>query len=205
MLSRAVSRTHFKRADFAVLYVGGNDLDKREADPSKICEDITVRIRNPCVFQVHKGGNDVTLFILQALVVQLQRGVASAVFVFKVLPRCSASAVAESKRRALNRNLTRALKRMPDVFILNPEHKFLDALKKPKRFLLAVDGYHLNRFGGIKEMAEIMVKALSRKYGRSILLPGRPVLHRRYKVCQCGRCRAKGHSTGDCVAYCSPS
>ncbi|XP_077535159.1 uncharacterized protein LOC144147018 isoform X2 [Haemaphysalis longicornis] len=142
---------------------------------------------------------------LAALVVQLQRGVASAVFVFKVLPRCSASAVAESKRRTLNRNLTRALKRMPDVFILNPEHKFMDSLEKPKRFLLAVDGYHLNRLGGIKEMAEIMVKALCRKYGRSILLPGRPILHRRYKVCQCDRCRAKGHSTGECVAYCSPS
>ncbi|XP_077544530.1 uncharacterized protein LOC144157052 [Haemaphysalis longicornis] len=56
-----------------------------------------------------------------ALVTQLQREVAPAMYVFTVLPRCFQSASASSTRRLLNRKLTATLKRMRDVSILNAE------------------------------------------------------------------------------------
>ncbi|XP_075534071.1 uncharacterized protein LOC142567807 [Dermacentor variabilis] len=78
----------FERVDFAVLYVGGNDLESN-MDPQEICD-------------------------IKALIVQ--RDVAPVVLVFKVLPRCLEDADAEQKmqkRRLLNRKLTATLKRMP--------------------------------------------------------------------------------------------
>ncbi|XP_077547684.1 uncharacterized protein LOC144159874 [Haemaphysalis longicornis] len=180
-LSEAVSRLRCRPADFAVLYVGGNNLDRTGADPQRICDSI------------------------KALVTQLQREVAPAVYVFTVLPRCFQSASAGSTRRLLNRKLTATPKRMRGVYILNAEHRFLNATKQPKRSLFAADGYHVSRDRGIDEMSAILVKALARRYGRGILSPDRAAPGAKYTFSRCVRCGAKGHERNDCLQYCSPS
>ncbi|XP_075547211.1 uncharacterized protein LOC142580207 isoform X1 [Dermacentor variabilis] len=85
----------FERVDFAVLYVGGNDLESN-MDPQEICNNIKALINET----------------------------APVVLVFKELPRCVEHADAEQKmqnRRLLNRKLTATLKRMPCLRNLNPE------------------------------------------------------------------------------------
>ncbi|XP_075557010.1 uncharacterized protein LOC142589226 isoform X1 [Dermacentor variabilis] len=87
----------FERVDFAVLYVGGNDLESN-MDPQEICDNIKALINE----------------------------MAPVVLVFKELPRCVEHADAEQKmqnRRLLNRKLTATLKRMPCLRNLNPEDK----------------------------------------------------------------------------------
>lgn len=93
---------------------------------------------------------------------------------------------------------------MQDVYILNAEHRFLNASKQPKRALFAVDGYHVSRDRGIDEMSRIVVKALARRYGQGILSPGRAAPGVKYTVYRCDRCRAKGHESNDCLHYCLP-
>ncbi|XP_077493270.1 uncharacterized protein LOC144104248 [Amblyomma americanum] len=51
---------------------------------------------------------------------------------------------------------------MPSVFILNPDHCFLDAAKAPKKHLFAGDGYHLSAGEGLEELAEILVRSLEK-------------------------------------------
>ncbi|XP_077506702.1 uncharacterized protein LOC144115943 [Amblyomma americanum] len=178
-LASAVRRLNLKPADFVILYVGGNDLARPNASPQAICVNF------------------------KALVLLLLRDVAPVVLVAKVLPRCFASTDAEASRRLLNRNLTAALKRMPCVGILNPDHRFLDAMKAPKRHLFAADGYHLSADEGIEELAEVFVRGLAKFYGAGILAPfsGAPA---RYIIHQCHQCGSKGHWHGDCYEYCRP-
>ncbi|XP_077520925.1 uncharacterized protein LOC144132405 isoform X4 [Amblyomma americanum] len=96
---------------------------------------------------------------------------APVVLVAKVLPRCFASTDAEASLRLLNRKLTAALKRMPCVGILNPDHRLLDAMKAPKRHLFATDGHHLSAGEAIEELAEVFVRGLAKFYGAGILAP----------------------------------
>ncbi|XP_077513186.1 uncharacterized protein LOC144124425 isoform X2 [Amblyomma americanum] len=146
-LASAVRRLNLKPVDFVILYVGGNDLARPNASPQAICVNV------------------------KALVLLLLNGVAPVVLVAKVLPRCFASTDAEASLRLLNRKLTAALKRMPCVGILNPDHRFLDAVKAPKRHLFAADGYHLSAGEGIEELAEVFVRGLAKFYGAGILTP----------------------------------
>ncbi|XP_077536296.1 uncharacterized protein LOC144148656 [Haemaphysalis longicornis] len=94
---------------------------------------------------------------------------------------------------------------MRDVYILNAEHRFLNATKQPKRSLFAADGYHVSRDRGIDEISAILVKALARRYGRGILSPERAAPGAKYTFSRCVRCGAKGHERNDCLQYCSPS
>lgn len=57
-LSEAVSRLRCRPADFAVLYVGGNDLDRTGADPQRICDSIKVCTEETHYF-VCEGGMDI--------------------------------------------------------------------------------------------------------------------------------------------------
>lgn len=57
------------------------------------------------------------MFVLQALVTQLQREVAPAVFVFTVLLRHFQPADARSIRRLLNKKITATLKCMQDIIL----------------------------------------------------------------------------------------
>ncbi|KAH6920028.1 hypothetical protein HPB50_028985 [Hyalomma asiaticum] len=101
-LASAVLALGLQRVDFCVLYVGGNDLAKPNADPQEICDNI------------------------KELVLQLLRDVARLVYVFKVLPRSYHAEDTDAgrkahKQRLLNRKVTATLKRLPRVRILNAE------------------------------------------------------------------------------------
>ncbi|XP_037515371.2 uncharacterized protein LOC119391794 [Rhipicephalus sanguineus] len=101
-MAEAVSSMRFQRVDFAILYVGGNDLANVNAEPQEICDNIG------------------------ELVLQLQHDVAPIVYVFKVLPRCFNPEDADAERktrkaRLLNCKLTATLKCWPCVRILNAE------------------------------------------------------------------------------------
>ncbi|KAL3207359.1 hypothetical protein MRX96_010152 [Rhipicephalus microplus] len=101
-LAEADSAMHFQRVNFAIFYIGGNDLPNVNAETREICENIG------------------------KLVLQLQHDVAPIVHVFKVLPRCFNPEDADAERnkkkaRLLNRKLTATLKRWPCVSILNAE------------------------------------------------------------------------------------
>ncbi|KAL3217402.1 hypothetical protein MRX96_032404 [Rhipicephalus microplus] len=90
--AEAVSAMHFQRVNFAILYIGGNDLANVNVEPREICDNIG------------------------KLVLQLQYDVAPIVYVFKVLPRCFNPENADAERnkkkaRLLNRKLTATLKR----------------------------------------------------------------------------------------------
>ncbi|XP_077485469.1 uncharacterized protein LOC144095678 [Amblyomma americanum] len=86
-----------------IVHVGGNDISRPNTSPQEICDNI------------------------KALVLQLLRDVATVVLVVKVLPRWFITTDAEvsrswlNRRHLLNRKLTATLKRMPSVFILNPD------------------------------------------------------------------------------------
>ncbi|XP_075529501.1 uncharacterized protein LOC142560956 [Dermacentor variabilis] len=182
-LARAVSTMRFERVDFAVLYVGGNDLESN-VDPQEICDNI------------------------KALVVRLQRDVAPVVLVFKVLPRCLEGADAEQKmkkRRLLNRKLTATLKRMPCLRILNPEHRFLNASKKPRRPMFADDGYHVHRGRGIDQLAKIVVNGLAQQFGHCVKSPARAEPGALYKAVKCCFCNTKGHKSYECMKFCRPA
>ncbi|XP_075737580.1 uncharacterized protein LOC142777131 isoform X2 [Rhipicephalus microplus] len=91
-MAEAVSAMHFKRFDFAILYVGGNNLAYVNGEPQEICDNI------------------------EELLLQLQHNMAPIVYVFKVLPRCfnpeDADAVHRTRKACLlNRKLTATLKR----------------------------------------------------------------------------------------------
>ncbi|KAL3170608.1 hypothetical protein MRX96_014174 [Rhipicephalus microplus] len=91
-MAEAVSAMHFKRVDFAILYVGGNDLAYVNAEPQEICDNI------------------------EELLLQLQHDMAPIVYIFKVLPRCFNPEDADAahrtrKARLLNLKLTATLKR----------------------------------------------------------------------------------------------
>lgn len=143
-LQGAIARTHFRRSDFAVLYVGGNDLASG-ADPREIASNIKVRIlykRRICrKFRLMKcyAITAIASFRSQDLVRQVQDRVASTVFVFKVLPRGYSDAgtanVYDHRRRTLNRRLVATLKRLPGVHILNPEVRDPMALSQLFRVL----------------------------------------------------------------------
>ncbi|KAL3173150.1 hypothetical protein MRX96_012287 [Rhipicephalus microplus] len=101
-MAEAVSAMHFQRVNFAILYVGGNDLVNVNAEPQEICDNIG------------------------KLVLQLQHDVAPIFYVFKALPRCFNPEDADveckkKKARLLNRKLTATLKRWPCARILNAE------------------------------------------------------------------------------------
>ncbi|KAL3247729.1 hypothetical protein MRX96_056806 [Rhipicephalus microplus] len=100
--AKAVSAMAFQRVNFAILYIGGNDLDNVNAKPHEICDNIG------------------------KLVIQLQHDGAPIVYVFKMLSRCFNPEDAdvernEKKARLLNRKLTATLKRWPCVRLLNAE------------------------------------------------------------------------------------
>ncbi|XP_075554439.1 uncharacterized protein LOC142587371 [Dermacentor variabilis] len=141
---------------------------------------------------------------LPELVQKIQEEVAPLVLVFKLLPRCcDGDKDAVLRRRSLNKKLVAALKCIPGVRILNPDHLFLDYTKSPKRHLFALDGYHVSRTHGINQMAKIIRKALQAEYGPSVLSAFHD--HQgKYKVVQCSACLAKGHTTGACQHYCCP-
>ncbi|XP_077512954.1 uncharacterized protein LOC144124143 [Amblyomma americanum] len=127
-----------------------------------------------------------------------------------VLPRWFITADAEASRRwlnrrhqLLNRRLTATLKRMPSVFILNPDHRFLDAAKAPKKHLFAGDGYHLSAGEGVEELAEILVRSLEKVYGPGILASFSRV-PTRHIIYACHHCGTKGHVNGDCYECCRP-
>ncbi|XP_077510894.1 uncharacterized protein LOC144121522 isoform X6 [Amblyomma americanum] len=77
------------------------------------------------------------------------------------------------------------------------QHGFLDAMKAPKRHLIATDGYYLSAGKGIQELAEVFVRGLAKFYGVDILAPfsGAPA---RYIIHWCHHCGSKGHRHGDC-------
>ncbi|XP_077498779.1 uncharacterized protein LOC144109887 [Amblyomma americanum] len=158
-LASIVRRINLLRADFCVVYVGGNDISRPNTSPQEICDNI------------------------KALVLQLLRDVAPVVLVVKVLPRWFITADAEvsrswlNRRHLLNRKLTVTLKRMPSVFILNPDHRFLDARKLSKRHLFGADGYHLSAGEGVEELAEILVRSLEKVYGPCSFLKGANQAH----------------------------
>ncbi|KAL3193780.1 hypothetical protein MRX96_000077 [Rhipicephalus microplus] len=132
---------HFQRVNFAILYVGGDDLANVNAEPQGICDNIG------------------------KLVLQLQHDVAPIVYVFKVLSRCFHPEDADAERnkkkaRLLNRKLTATLERWPSVRILNAEHRFLDYSKEPRRALFTFDGYNVDRARGINQLAKIIVAFL---------------------------------------------
>ncbi|XP_077511713.1 uncharacterized protein LOC144122070 [Amblyomma americanum] len=128
-----IRETCFRHADFVVLYVGGNDLDRGD-DPREIASHI------------------------KDLVLLLQENVASVVLVFKVLPRHfdepRKAQFEDRRRRQLNRRLSATLKRLSGVHILNPEHRFLDVSGKPMLSLFAADRYHVARDRGIDQMSD---------------------------------------------------
>ncbi|XP_077507099.1 uncharacterized protein LOC144116257 [Amblyomma americanum] len=184
-LASAVRRINLLRADFCVVYEGGNCISRPNTSPQEICDNI------------------------KALVLQLLRDMAPVVLVGKVLPRWFITADAEvsrtwlNRRHLLNRKLTATLKRMPSVFILNPGHRFLDARKFPKRHLFGADGYHLSAGEGVEELAEILVRSLEKVYGPGILAPFSRV-PTRHIINACHHCGTKGHVNGDCYEYCRP-
>ncbi|KAH7979515.1 hypothetical protein HPB49_009712 [Dermacentor silvarum] len=144
-----------------------------------------------------------------ALVVQLQRDVAPVVLAFKVLPRCldSGDAYAErkmKKRLLLNRKLTATFKRMPCLRILNPEHRFLHASKKPRRAMFADDGYHVHRGRGIDQLGEIVVNALAQQFGHDVKSRARAEPGAVYKAVKCCYCNTKGHKSNECMKFCKP-
>ncbi|XP_077501325.1 uncharacterized protein LOC144112340 [Amblyomma americanum] len=85
----------------------------------------------------------------------------------------------------------------------NFQHRFLDAMKAPKRHLFAADGYHLSAGEGIEELAEVFVRGLAKFYGAAILAPFSDA-PARYIIHQCHQCGSKGHRHGDCYEYCRP-
>ncbi|XP_077489716.1 uncharacterized protein LOC144100751 [Amblyomma americanum] len=178
-----IQETCFRHADFVVLYVGGNDLDRGD-DPREIASHI------------------------KDLVLLLQENVASVVLVLKVLPRHfdepRKAQFEDRRRRQLNRRLSATLKRLSGVHILNPEHRFLDASGKPMLSLFAADRYHVARDRGIDQMSKIIVAALVKIYGPGIASASRARPGEVYVVHRCRRCGAKGHKTDHCWAYCSP-
>ncbi|XP_077519876.1 uncharacterized protein LOC144129633 [Amblyomma americanum] len=188
-LASAVRRINLLRTDFCVVYVRGNDIFRPNTSPQEICN-------------------------IKAFVLQLLRDVTFVVLVVKVLPRWFITADAEvsrswlNRRHLLNRKLSATLKRMPSVFILNPDvstdmlHRFLDASKLPKRHLFGADGYHLSG-EGVKELAEILVRSLEKVYGPGILAPFSRV-PTRHIINACHHCGTKGHVNGDCYEYCRP-
>ncbi|XP_077486219.1 uncharacterized protein LOC144097355 [Amblyomma americanum] len=182
-LAEMIRETRFRHADFVVLYVGGNDLDRAD-DPREIASHI------------------------KDLVLLLQENVASVVLVFKVLPRHfdepRKAQFEDRRRRQLNRRLSATLKRLSGVHILNPEHRFLDASGKPMLSLFAADRYHVARDRGIDQMSKIIVAALVKIYGPGIASASRARPGEVYVVHRCRRCGAKGHKTDHCWAYCSP-
>ncbi|XP_077484989.1 uncharacterized protein LOC144095056 [Amblyomma americanum] len=176
-LAEIIPETCFRRADFVVLYVGGNDLDRGD-DPREIASHI------------------------KDLVLLLQENVASVVLVFKVLPRHfdepRKAQFEVRRRRQLNRRLSATLKRLSGVHILNPEHRFLDASGKPMLSLFAADRYHVARDRGIDQMSKIIVAALVKIYGPGIASASRARPGEVYVVHRCRRCGAKGHKTDHC-------
>ncbi|KAL1444023.1 hypothetical protein MTO96_030083 [Rhipicephalus appendiculatus] len=96
-LAEAVSTMGFQQVDFAVLYVGGNDLSHASVVPQEICDNI------------------------REVVLQLQHDVAPAVYVFKVLQRCYSPEDTDAVRNTqivclLNRKPTASFKRACHVF-----------------------------------------------------------------------------------------
>ncbi|KAH6921044.1 hypothetical protein HPB50_027967 [Hyalomma asiaticum] len=132
--------------------------------------------------------------------------VARLVYVFKVLPRCYHAEDTDAgrkahKQRLLNRKVTATLKRLPRVRILNAEHRFLDAAKRPRRNFFAYDGYHVHRCQGINQLSKILVSSLVRDFGQEIKSSAHSEPGSRYRVLNCCHCTTKGHKSFECFSF----